>query len=290
VSARPPAHPAPSKPIIKPPVWTWQIPFYFYTGGLAGASAGISRLAEASGNRVLARRASEVALVGAVASPALLIADLGRPERFLHMLRMFKVTSPMSMGSWILAAFGSATGAGWLDHASGGRVPGGRGARTAAAVLGMPLASYTAVLVANTAVPAWHEARRILPFVFVAGAAASAGAALIAVVPAEDAAPARRLAVCGALAEVALTTAMERRLGALDDAYSQGAAHKLGVAAKAALATGAAAALFAGRSRPAALAGGALVSAGAALGRWSVFRAGFQSAADPRHTVVTQRS
>jgi DMSO reductase anchor subunit len=290
MSARPATQPAPSKPVIKAPVWTWEIPFYFYTGGLAGASAGLARLAEASGNDVLARRASGLALAGAVASPALLISDLGRPERFLHMLRLFKITSPMSVGSCILATFGGAAGAGWLDHATGGRVPGGGAARTAAAVLGMPLASYTAVLVANTAVPAWHESRRILPFVFVAGAAASAGAGLMALTPAADAAPARRLAVAGAVAEVGLSTLMERGLGELSDAYSTGAAHKLGMAAKALLGAGAAVGLGAARSRRAAVVGGALISAGAVLARWSVFRAGFQSAAEPRHTIVTQRA
>jgi formate-dependent nitrite reductase membrane component NrfD len=290
VSARPATQPAPSKPVIKAPVWTWEIPFYFYTDDLAGASAGLSRLAEASGNPVLARRASGLALAGAVASPALLISDLGRPERFLNMLRMFKVTSPMSVGSWILAGFGSAAGAGWLDHVSGGRVPGGRHARTVAAVLGMPLASYTAVLVANTAVPAWHESRRILPFVFVAGAGASAGAGLLALTPPRHAAPARRLAFSGAVAEIGLATLMERRLGELSDAYSTGAAHKLGIAAKVLLAGGAAATLRSAGSRRAAVTAGALVTAGAVLARWSVFRAGFQSAADPRHTIASQRA
>lgn len=290
MSARPATQTAPSKPVIKEPVWTWEIPFYFYAGGLAGAAAGLSRLAEASGNDVLARRASGVALAGAVASPALLVSDLGKPSRFLHMLRLFKVTSPMSVGSWVLAAFGSATGLGWLDHATGGRVPAGRAARTAAGVLGLPLASYTAVLVANTAVPAWHESRRILPFVFVSGAAASAGAALTAVTPAPYAGPARRLAVAGAIVEVALSARMESGLGELSDAYATGDAHRLGTAAKALLVGGAAVGLGAARSRGAAAAAGALITAGAVLARWSVFRAGFTSAADPRHTVAPQRA
>ena len=286
MSARPATQRPPSKPVIKEPVWTWEIPFYFYTGGLAGAAAGLARLAEARGDDVLARRASDIAFAGAAASPALLISDLGRPERFLHMLRLFKVTSPMSVGSWILAAFGSAVGAGWLDHLTGGRVPGGRAARTAAGVLGLPLSSYTAVLVANTAVPAWHESRRILPFVFVAGAAASAGAAVMALTPPRHAGPARRLALAGAVAEVGLATLMERRLGPLSDAYSR---DKFATASKTLLAAGAAAGLGAARSRPAAVAAGALITAGAVLARWSIFRAGFRSAADPMHTIGPQR-
>jgi formate-dependent nitrite reductase membrane component NrfD len=267
------------RPIIKPPVWTWEIPVYFHVGGLAGASAGLARLAEARGNETLGRRAALVAGAGAVACPALLISDLGRPERFLHMLRLFKVTSPMSVGSWTLAAFGTAAGAGLLPRA--------RVARTAAALLGLPLSSYTAALVANTAVPAWHEARRILPFVFVGGAAASAGAALTALTPVVDAAPARRLAVGGAVAELAATRLMHRRVGELAEAYRSPAsrASSAAIVAGAALVAGAAP-----RSRAAAVAGAALVTTGAGLARWSVYKAGFKSALDRSHTLRTQSS
>jgi Polysulphide reductase, NrfD len=278
------------RPIIKAPVWTWEVPLYFYVGGLAGTSAGLSRLAEASGNRVLARRASAVAFAGAVMSPALLISDLGRPERFLHMLRMFKVTSPMSVGSWVLAGFGAAITPGAADHAVGGRLTGGRPARTVAAILGLPLASYTAALVANTAIPAWHESRRLLPFVFVSSAAASAGGALTALTPVADAGPARRLAVAGAAAEIVFKETMERRLGELSDAYREAPAHRFGVGARAAMAAGAATvAVAGGRSRAAAVAGGLLLNCGAVLTRWSVYKAGFQSARDARHTIAPQR-
>jgi formate-dependent nitrite reductase membrane component NrfD len=275
------------RPIIKAPVWTWEIPIYFYVGGLAGASAGVARLAEARGNDALADRAAAVAAAGAAVSPALLISDLGRPARFLHMLRMFKVTSPMSIGSWTLAAFGTAAGAGLLDRLAGGRVPGGRAARTAAAMLGLPLASYTAALVTNTAVPVWHESRRILPFVFVAGAGASSGAMLTALTPAEHAAPARRLAVGAAAVDIAATQLLHRRVAQLAEAYRSTA----DTASTVALAAGAGLiAAAARRSRAAAVAGGALVTAGAVLARWSVYKAGFRSAADPSDTVAPQRA
>jgi len=278
------------RPVIKPPVWTPEIPAYFYTGGLAGASAGLGLLSDLRREHGMARRAWMLALAGSLVSPALLISDLGVPRRFLNMLRMFKVTSPMSVGSWILAGFGSTTGLGWLDHATDGRVPGGRAARTAAAVLGLPLASYTAVLIANTAVPVWHESRRILPFVFVAGAAASAGAGLTALTPAADAAPARRLAIAGSAAEIALTTLMERRLGSLSDAYTSGPDRWLSRAANVTLALGGATMAKTTSSRAAAVAGSALVTAGAALTRWSIFRAGIRSAGDPRHTIEPQKA
>ena len=144
------------------------------------------------------------------ASPPLLISDLGRPERFHHMLRVLKPTSPMSVGSWILGASSTAIALatarsvlGWFPRL--GRAAG------ATAVLGPALSTYTAVLVADTAIPAWHEARRELPFVFAAGSAMSAGSA---VALAGGGAPARRLALVGAAGELAATTAMERRLGA----------------------------------------------------------------------------
>src|SRR5947209_16016931 len=97
------------QPVIKEPIWTWEIPLYFFTGGLAGASAGLAYLSEAHGNEELARRAWAVALAGVTISPALLTSDLGRPARFMNMLRMFKVTSPMSVGSWILTGSGAST-------------------------------------------------------------------------------------------------------------------------------------------------------------------------------------
>src|SRR5204862_495609 len=86
------------------------IPFYFATGGLGGAAAPLAYLAGLRGNRELARNAWAIAAIDVAVSPALLISDLGRPSRFLNMLRMFKVTSPMSVGSWLLSASGAATG------------------------------------------------------------------------------------------------------------------------------------------------------------------------------------
>jgi hypothetical protein len=206
------------------------------------------------------------------------------------MLRLFKVTSPMSVGSWILSASGLATTVAaadaWTPYVP---VPAGRIARVAAAALGMPLTTYTAALIANTAVPVWHEARGMLPFVFAASGAASAGAAAVVVTPASEAAPARRLAVGGAVAGLAAVQVMERRLGDLGDPYRSGAAGRLKQAAGALTAAGAGLLVSAGRRRPAAVAGGTLLLAGAVCERWSIFRAGFQSAADPRATVEPQR-
>jgi len=279
------------RPILKEPVWKPEIPLYLFAGGLAGASSVLGFAARVTGRERLARTSLWVGLAGELASPALLVADLGRPERFLNMLRVFKVTSPMSVGSWVLAGSGAATTAEAACEALGilprlRLVP-----AAASAALGGPLATYTAALLADTAVPVWHEARRELPFVFGASAAASAGAAAALLLPPGEAGPARRLAVGGALAGTAAAAVMERRLGFVGEPYRQGAAGRLARAAGAAALAGAA--LLAGRggrSRAAAVAGGALVLAGELARRWSVFEAGFQSARDPRYVVEPQRA
>jgi DMSO reductase anchor subunit len=278
------------QPVIKPPVWTPEIPFYFFSGGLAGASAGLGFLADLRGDQELARRAWAASLAGLAVSPPLLISDLGRPERFLNMLRMFKVTSPMSVGSWILATTGPAVGVA-AAHAWTGRFERlSRAARPGAALLGLPLATYTAALIANTSVPAWHEARTRLPFVFAAGAAASAGGVVTAATPVASARAARRLAVGGAIAELLAIKRMERGLGWLGEPYRAGRAARYRRAAQALTACGATVvAARAGRSRVAAVAGGALVAAGALAERFSVFHAGRQSAADPSYTIGPQR-
>lgn len=277
------------RPVIKEPTWTPEIPWYLFFGGLAGASGTLAALA---GRRhpVLAHRAWCAALAGVSASPPLLISDLGRPERFLNMLRMFKVTSPMSVGSWVLAGSGTSTGIAAL-HALTGRFPLlARVSRPLAGMLGLPLATYTGALLAQTAVPVWHEARRELPAVFGAGAAVSAGAVAIAITPLAEAAPARRLALIGATAELAAVAAMERRLGEHAEAYHEGAAGAYGRASRALTAAGAVVvAAAAKRSRTAAVAGSAMLLAGAVCERWSVFKAGFASARDPRYTVGPQR-
>jgi formate-dependent nitrite reductase membrane component NrfD len=279
------------QPILKEPVWKAEIPFYFFTGGVAGASAMLGLLAEASGNDELARRAWLNAFAGIAVSPALLLADLGRPERFLNMLRMFKITSPMSVGSWILASSGASTTLAAFSAQTGLFPRAGRVAKIAAGVLGMPLSTYTAALVSNTSVPAWHEARWTLPFTFGSSAAASAGAAAAVTTRPKAAAPARRLAIGGAVAEAISAELMKQRLGELGEPYSKGRAGAFRRVGAACLASGAAVLGGRGsRSRTAAVVGGSLVMVGAVCARWSVFRAGFQSAADPKYTVGPQRA
>jgi hypothetical protein len=278
------------RPVIKEPVWQPEIPWYLFTGGLGGASSVLSLVARIAGNERLARRSIYIGAAADAVSPILLISDLGRPERFLNMLRVFKVTSPMSVGSWILAVSSAASSAAAFLNAIGRLRRTSDVARTASAVSGAPLAVYTATLISDTAIPVWHEARIELPFLFGASAVASAGAAATIAVAPEEAGPARRMAVGGAIAENVLMTAMEKRLGLVGDPYKKGEAGKYNKLAKACTLGGASLLAASGRkSRFAAAVGGALVLAGEVALRWSVFKAGFQSARDPKYTVIPQR-
>jgi formate-dependent nitrite reductase membrane component NrfD len=278
------------RPVLKEPVWQPEIPAYFFTGGLAGASSILSLVARLAGNPTLARRSLYVGAAADLVSPALLISDLGRPERFLNMFRVFKVTSPMSVGSWILLVSGGASSTAALLEATGRLKVVKYAAEVVAALSGGPLAVYTATLVSDTAVPVWHEGRHELPFLFGSSAAASAGAAAAIATPVAEAGPARRLAVGGAIVENVVMQAMEKRLGFVGEVYRQGESGRYARLAKACTLGGAALLATGGRkSRLAAAAGGALVLGGELALRWSVFKAGFQSARDPKYTVAPQR-
>ena len=278
------------RPVIKEPVWTWEVPLYFFTGGVSGASSVLSFGAKLLGNDKLARTSLYVGAVADTVSPALLVADLGRPERFHHMLRVVKVTSPMNVGAWFLFINGGASNAAALLELLGILKPVKALASLIAAVFGPPLATYTGVLLSNTAVPVWHEGRHELPWLFGASAGASAGAAACMLVDPDDAGPARRLAIGGVAARSSILQAMEFRVGTLGEVYRKGTAGKLAIASKAL--GGAGALLLAKRghrSRAAAVAGGALVCAGEICLRYSVYHAGKQSARDPKYTVEPQR-
>jgi len=276
--------------VLKQPVWTPEIGVYFFVGGLTGASTLLAAAARSEGNDALADRALFTALAGVTVSPLLLIKDLGRPERFYNMLRVFKVTSPMSLGTWLLNGAGVSTGV-----AAGCRVLGilpriQRLAELSAALLGPGVSTYTAVLVSNTAVPVWHEARYELPFVFAGSSLASAGAMGILLTPPRHAATARTLAVAGVVGELVATQVMERRLGDAGEPYHSGRPARFARLARGLNAGGAAAVALGGRRRRALSAlGAAAILAGSMCERWAVFTAGPESAADPRFTVGPQR-
>lgn len=278
------------RPILKIPPWKWMIPAYFFTGGLAGASSMLALGARVTGNRRLARQ-SRLAGVSAVgASSALLIADLGRPARFYNMLRVFKPTSPMSVGSWLLSAYGAAASVAATSDLAGRLPVLGAAADAAAGALGAGLTTYTGVLLSDTAVPAWHEARRELPFVFAGGAAASAGGLGVVLAAPADAAPARRTLVGGVAMELGAMAVLRRTLGPdLAATYESGRAGMLERSSRWLGMAGAATVALAGRKRAGAVAGGLAAMAGAMLLRFAVFEAGRASVLDPRHVTGPQR-
>jgi Polysulphide reductase, NrfD len=278
-------------PVINPPVWEeLDIAGYLFLGGLAGASSLLAAGADLSGRPGLARPSKLAASVAVTASLGALVHDLGRPARFLNMLRVFKPTSPMSVGVWLLAPYAPLTVASAASELSGRAPRTGRTAGLAAALLGSGVSTYTAALIANTAVPAWRDGRRELPFLF-AGSAAAAGAGFgLVAAPVGENAPARRLAVLGAAAELGAEQAMERRLGTVVEALHKGKAGRRLKLAKGLSAGGAiGAATLARRSRLGAALSGAALLAGSALTRFGLFEGGMESARDPRYTVEPQR-
>jgi len=168
-------------PLLKTPAWTWEVPLYFFVGGAAGTAAMLANVGRLTGaDRRLVRDARWMAAIGGVISPPLLISDLGVPSRFLHMLRVFKVQSPMSLGSWTLMAFSSTScAAAVLAELEMRRryrpIPIlTRGADIASALTGLMLATYTGVLIGATAIPAWNEEIKLLPIHFATSGLSSA--------------------------------------------------------------------------------------------------------------------
>ena len=279
------------RPIIKSPVWrSPDVPGYLFLGGLAGASSVLAGFAQLTGNHELSR-VSKTAAAGAIGlSAAALVHDLGRPERFVNMLRVFKVTSPMSVGSWLLALYGPCAGAAGACAVTGRLPRAGALATFGATALGPGIATYTAALLGDTAVPAWHDAHREMPYLFAGSAASAAGGlGMLAVRPAH-AGQAVRFAVLGAAVELTAKSLLLRRLGPAAEPYQSGRPGTLMEAAEVLTAAGlAGAVLTAGRSRAAMAISGAALVAASALTRFGIFEAGLASARDPKYTVGPQR-
>jgi Polysulphide reductase, NrfD len=290
------------RPIVKAPVWRHDIAAYLFTGGLAAGSSLIAGGADLTGRPALRRATRLTSLAAIGASAYFLINDLGRPARFHHMLRVAKPTSPMSMGTWIFSAFGPAAGLAAVAEAAPllpergglGRVrrllrPAGRVAGLVAAGTAPALATYTAVLLADTANPSWHEAYPELPWIFAGSALASASGAALITAPSAEAGPARRIAVAGAALELVGAHRVETHLGLLSEPYRQGRAGRLLRTGRNLTGLGVLGAVLGRRSRiVSALSGAALVAA-AIFTRFGVFDGGIASAKDPRYVVATQR-
>ncbi|MFD4878628.1 NrfD/PsrC family molybdoenzyme membrane anchor subunit [Streptomyces sp. NPDC058420] len=280
------------RPVIKAPSWSAQdIAGYFFLGGLAGAGSVLAAGAHLTGRTTTATAMKVSSLTAVSLSAAALVHDLGVPSRFPNMLRVLKPTSPMSVGSWLLAGYGPAAGAAAVTAVTGRLPRAGAAATGVAALLGPAIASYTAVLAADTAVPAWHGAHRELPYVFAASATAAASGMALLLGPTSESGPARCAAVLAAGAEEAATRAAEKRLGMVAETYRQGRAGTLLRTARLLTATGATTGMLLGRrSRSAAVVAGLALLAGSACTRFGIFAAGVASAQDPKYTVVPQRA
>ena len=292
------------RPVVKPAPWGDDVAAYLFLGGVAGGSALLGLGGQLTGRPVLRRNARLSALAAVSLGAVALVKDLGRPERFLHMLRTFKLTSPMSVGSWILSAFSAGTGVSAvaeIDRMSGARLPLGPlrpvlqavegPAGVEAALFAGPLAAYTAVLLGDTATPTWNAAHEELPFVFVSSAVlASAGLAMITT-PVHEAGPARKLAVFGVMGDVAAMRVMEHRMDPIAaEPLRQGRAGAMLRWSERLAAAGGLAALLGGRNRAVAAVSGLALLAASALTRFGVFEAGLSSAKDPRYTIEPQKN
>jgi formate-dependent nitrite reductase membrane component NrfD len=215
-------------PFIHAPVWSWEVPLYFWFGGMASGAGFVALACDVAGDHRSAAIARKVALGAVTPAPVLLIGDLGRPERFLNMTRIFKPRSPMNTGAWCLLAFsGSIALAVGCDLAGQPKAARGLGALTS--VLGGYLGSYTGVLLACTAVPVWSRSRTILGPAFVATATATGAAATRLVLVASGLPPGhptRRalgtIETASMLSELSLSALGERRLGDAATALRRG--------------------------------------------------------------------
>lgn len=283
-------------PLINAAVWTWEVPLYFWFGGIATGSSFIALACDAAGDHRSARVARMVALSAIGPGSPLLVLDLGRPLRFLHMLRIFKPRSPMSMGAWCLSAFSGAMGTAVLADLLG-RDKIARLLGAQAAALGTYLGSYTGVLLAATAVPVWNRSRLLLPPIFICTGAATGAATNRLVlsalgVPADD--PTRK--ALGAIETVAMTTELalshlnEKRLGELAEALEDGRPGKLFNFAKGSVVGGLALRVFGDRAGGAAghLSSALFLAAGLAF-RFAWVGAGRTSAHDHEAVARTAR-
>jgi len=289
----PPARPTSyyGRAILKPTPWQPRdIAGYVFLGGLAGASSLLAAGAALSDRPTLARSASVGAASAISVSLVALVNDLGRPARALNMLRVLKPTSPMSVGSWLLAAYAPAALVSAASAVTGRARPLGAVATAGAAVLGPAVAAYTAVVFGDTAVPAWHDAHQYLPYLFVGSAGAAAGGLALVASPVAEAGPARTLATVGAMVEMAMTRRLQHGLGTTGRPYREGVG---GARLRAAAVLGSAGLVLGcglgRRSRLAAVLGGSALLAGSALTRLGIFQAGLDSAADPAYVVGPQR-
>lgn len=287
------------QPVVKEPVWIWSVPAYFYTGGVAAGAAligAVAQLADRDGLARLVTRSRWLAAAGTGVGTVFLIHDLGRPSRFLNMLRVFRPTSAMSMGSWTLAATGTAAAGAAILPKLGARGLGDV-AGLAAGTLAPALGTYTAVLISDTAIPVWQATRTSTPPFFAASAMTAATSALdlFADLDEREETITRRLGIASKIADLAAGEAVERDADEVERVgrpLHDGASGALWRTAKGCTAASLAVSLLPVPSRlrrARRMAAAVLGTAGSVAARFAIFQAGKRSARDPRATFERQR-
>ena len=285
-------------PLLKQPVWIWSIPTYFYVGGVAGAGAALgsaAQLVAGDSMRSLVIRLRWTAVFGGAISAGLLVHDLGRPSRFLNMLRVFRVSSPMSMGSWILTAFSTFAGAASiLPYGPSWFRPVGEMAGVITGVFGLGLAGYTGVLLSQTAVPVWQQAYRTMPILFLASGTAAASAFLeFFDLNHQESTAAQRFGLMGKAIELTAMFTLERDVARVERVarpLHQGVSGALWKSAKVLTIASLILSVTPGHSRTKRVISGVIGSAASLCLRFGVYYAGKMSARDPRATFASQRT
>jgi hypothetical protein len=291
------------RPVVKPAPWGHEVAAYLFLGGVAGGSGLLAAGAQLTGRNKLRRNTRLSALVAVTLGAVALVKDLGRPERFVNMLRTIKLTSPMSLGSWILSFFSAGIGvaaASEIDRMTGERLPLGPlrpvlravegPAGLEAALFAPPLAVYTAVLLCDTATPTWNAAYKDLPFVFVSSASLAASGLAMITTPVSEAGPARTLAVIGAMGDLISARFTEYRMDPVTtEPLHYGPAGRMLQSSEWLAAAGGLGALLGGRHRGVAALSGLTLLTASALLRFGFFEAGKESARHPRYTIEPQK-
>ncbi len=284
-------------PMLKQPVWIWSIPAYFYVGGVAGVGATLGAAAqliapEAMGS--LVTKARWTATLGGALSAALLIHDLGRPERFLNMLRVFRVSSPMSMGSWILSIFSTAAGAAAvLPYGPSLFRPLANVFGVVAGIFGLGLSGYTGVLISQTAVPIWQQAYRTTPILFLAsGTAAAASFFEFFDLNSKELETVEHFALMGKAVELCASIVLEsdaKRVERVGRPLHEGLSGVLWQGAKILTIASALISLSPGKSKAKRVTAGILGSLASVSLRFGIYYAGKASARDSRASFEQQR-
>ncbi|HJV35426.1 NrfD/PsrC family molybdoenzyme membrane anchor subunit [Geomonas sp.] len=276
-------------PLLKEPVWIWSVPAYFYVGGVAGGTALLAALLHGKRKvKKLAFRCRVLAFLGSTIGPGLLTWDLGRMLRFLYMLRVFRPTSPMSIGSWSLAGTGLLSTISLLL----GDKPVARPAALGTAAGGLMLAGYTGVLLGNTANPLWQARRNTLPFLFTASAMAStAGVLEMLPLNKREDEVVRTFGLAGKIGEIACMAAMERQTSAEPEAgrgLKEGKGGLLWKSAEVMVTAGIVLSLIPVKLTWKRRLSGALTTVGAICLRYALLESGKHAAREPRVLIESQ--